>query len=81
MIYSWLMFLTTLRLRVFTYMSLILLNFFLHPYYHGKQSLKRQKVKLNLLADTDMLMIVEKKTLKVENVMLFFDMQNPTKNT
>ena len=56
-------------------------KFFSAPVLSWQAVFKKTKVKLNLLANTDMLMIVEKKTLEVENVMLFFDMQNPTKNT
>ena len=54
------MHLRTLEMFVLKYMNFILKNFFHLLDLHGKRLLEKTKVKLDLLNDTDMLLMIEK---------------------
>ena len=54
------MHLRTLEIFVLKYMNFILKNFFHLLDLHGKRLLEKTKVKLDLLNDTDMLLMIEK---------------------
>ena len=59
-VYCQLIYLKTLKICVWKYINLTLSKFFQLLDYHGKQLLKKTKVKLDLLTDTDMSLMVEK---------------------
>ena len=62
-------------------MNLILKDFLQPLVKHGKQLLKKTKVKLDLLTDTNMLLMIEKGIRGGVCHSFFIDMQKLTTNT